>query len=89
MSIEYYPSSEVDKYPKLRDQLLTLIGQYLGWKNLDSVFVSDGSSFWDFGLTELQLKEISEKLEIDVSDFYYLKDVVLEMHLKEKMDKTQ
>lgn len=56
----------------------------MGWKNLDDVWVSDMSSFSDFGLEDEQLDQISADIRVPVENQDLLCDTVTLMALRSK-----
>jgi hypothetical protein len=74
MKITIAKTTEINKFQPHVDQLLRLISVYVSL-DLSDVFVSDQSSFWDFGLSKGQLEKISDELGFHVTEDVYLADV--------------
>ena len=70
VAIEYASSREIDRHAKTVEQILT---EVLGFEDFADLFISDGSSLWDFCEPEATsvadlLSGIEEEFGVDVSD---------------------
>ena len=59
--------------------LLWMIAPFMGWKNVDHVFVSDMSSLSDFGLDDGELQQIQNKLGFTIKASDYLFEIAAKM----------
>ena len=72
-------TEEVAKQSANIDKLLWMVAPFMGWPDLDDVFVSDGSSLSDFGLDDEELQQIQTKLGFPIKADEYLHEIAARM----------
>lgn len=75
------PSVQVIAQKTNIDNLLRLIGVYVGWgDDISRVFVTDKSSVSDFGLDAAEITDLATKLGFPIERGEYLVDIAVRMN---------
>ncbi len=80
MTFTIAETSRIDANGDNVDRLMTEIGYYMGWDNLEDTFVTDRSQISDFGLDEDELLAIAEKLDVSIDQTDYVWEIAERMN---------